>query len=134
MLVFPPNLDPSIPFPELSATQVADLVARRLSLMQGHLDHWNATQSKTGTGRPIDAIIAPPAAAAAFQCGTRCYQGYTEFCNFHDYTTAVFPVTAVCKETDRKETRRGFLSDWDRLTDESCKSDAGTYDAPGTIQ
>jgi amidase len=34
-----------------------------------HLDHWNATEARTGTGRPVDAIIAPACAGAPQEHG-----------------------------------------------------------------
>jgi amidase len=40
-------------------------VARAKQLyIKDHLDHWQATASATGTGRPVDAIIAPAGAGA----------------------------------------------------------------------
>jgi len=33
----------------------------RRDLRETYLDHWNATALRTGTGRPVDAIISPVA-------------------------------------------------------------------------
>jgi len=33
----------------------------RRDLREAYLEHWNATVSQTGTGRPVDAIISPVA-------------------------------------------------------------------------
>ena len=84
--------------------------------MKGASDHWNATSDQTSTGRPVDAVITPAVVAAPFECGKMAYQGYTEFCNMHDYAAAVFPVTLVNAEVDVKELRDEFLGDWDRFT------------------
>ena len=41
------------------------------------LKAWNATESQTGTGRPIDAIVTPPAASPSFVPGEKEYLMYT---------------------------------------------------------
>lgn len=44
-----------------SAYELWQLHERRRELRQSYLDAWRATAARTGTGRPIDAIVAPTA-------------------------------------------------------------------------
>ncbi|KAI0932940.1 hypothetical protein AcW1_000094 [Taiwanofungus camphoratus] len=57
----------------LTAYELWQLHKEKRILRKSHLDHWEATVSKTGTGRPVDAIIGP---AAPY---TACPHG----CNSH---------------------------------------------------
>lgn len=60
-----------------------------------HLDHWNATQSQTGTGRPVDAVIGPTSVWAACPHDSNDYVGYTSQWNLTDLPVVVMPVTHV---------------------------------------
>jgi amidase len=51
--------------PPQSAYELWRLHAERRLLQKAYLDHWNATVNRTGTGRPVDAIISPVAAYPA---------------------------------------------------------------------
>ena len=54
------------PLPQdMSAYGLWQVHKMRASLRGEYLDHWNKTVDETGTGRPVDAIIAPAAAWAA---------------------------------------------------------------------
>lgn len=72
-----PNADPNaipdfrIPRQPLSAYQVWQLNKERRELRKHLLDRWQATASLTGTGRPIDALICPPAPYAAVPHGQK---------------------------------------------------------------
>lgn len=63
--------DPSAPpsFRLISAPKTAfqlwQLQKEKRTYRQQYLDHWEATKAQTGTGRPVDAIIAPAAPYAA---------------------------------------------------------------------
>lgn len=48
-----------------SSYELWQLQKRRVDLRNEYLDHWEATVTTTGTGRPVDAIIAPCAPYAA---------------------------------------------------------------------
>ncbi|KAI0717519.1 general amidase [Cerioporus squamosus] len=65
----------------LSAYELWQLHREKRALRKSHLDHWEATVSRTGTGGPDDF--------------------YTSLCNYLDYTASVFPVTHVDKALDR---------------------------------
>ena len=51
--------------PGISAYQLWRLHKQRIMLREEYLAAWRATASLTGTGRPMDAIIAPVAPFAA---------------------------------------------------------------------
>ena len=53
--------------------------------------HWNATRSRTTTGRPVDAILSPVAATLAPPHDTTRWWGYTSYWNLMDFSAAVFP-------------------------------------------
>lgn len=56
------------------------------------LEHWNDTSARSGTGRPVDAIIAPVAPTLAPKHDTTRWWGYTSYWNLADYPAAVFPM------------------------------------------
>ncbi|KAF8812123.1 amidase [Phlegmacium glaucopus] len=69
-------------------------------LRKSHMDHWEKTVERTGTGRPVDAIISPAVAYTAVPHGLNTDSFYTTLCNAMDYTTSVFPVTHVDPQLD----------------------------------
>ena len=46
-------------------SQLWQLHKEKRALRKSHLDHWEATVPRTGTGRPVDAILSPAVAYAA---------------------------------------------------------------------
>ncbi|KAJ6621894.1 general amidase [Mycena sp. CBHHK59/15] len=76
------------------------LHTEKRELRKSHLDHWQATVSQTGTGRPVDAIISPAVAYTAVPHGLNTDSFYTTLCNALDYACSVFPVTFVVPEID----------------------------------
>lgn len=56
------------------------------------LENWNATQSRTLTGRPVDAILCPIAPTLAPPHDTTCWWGYSSQWNLLDLPAVVFPV------------------------------------------
>ncbi|KAF8156034.1 general amidase [Crassisporium funariophilum] len=79
-------------------------------LRKSHLDHWERTTSRTGTGRPVDAIISPAVAYTAVPHGLNTDSFYTTLCNALDYTTSVFPVTFVDPELDTPHEPHDFYN------------------------
>jgi amidase len=65
-----------------------------------YMDYWNSTAELTGTGRPVDGVIAPIAPFAAARPLKYTYYGYSMFVNGLDYTSVVIPVTTVDKNID----------------------------------
>jgi len=76
------------------------LHTEKRALRKAYLDHWNATKSRTKTGRPVDAIISPAVAYTACPHGLNYDSFYTTLGNAMDYTCAVFPVTFVDPKVD----------------------------------
>jgi amidase len=54
---------------DLTAFEFWQVNLRQRELRQAYLDHWRETVNVTGTGRPVDAIIAPVAPYAAMSHG-----------------------------------------------------------------
>ena len=56
-----------------SAYQLWQVQKARRVLREEYLQHWQDTITTTGTGRPVDAILCPVAAATASPHGTTKY-------------------------------------------------------------
>ncbi|KAG6808488.1 hypothetical protein H0H92_003982 [Tricholoma furcatifolium] len=84
----------------LSAYDLWQLHKEKRELRKSHLDHWERTVSRTGTGRPVDAIISPAVAYTAVPHGLNTDSFYTTLCNALDYSCCVFPVTFVDPKLD----------------------------------
>lgn len=67
-----------------------------------YLDYWGATKDQTGTGRAVDAIIAPVSSWASCKHDLDDYVGYTTQWNLLDRPCVVFPVSHVDAEKDKK--------------------------------
>jgi amidase len=59
--------------PTISVYELWQHQKRKRDLRQQYLDLWAATESLTGTGRPVDAIICPVAPYAAPLHGRNTY-------------------------------------------------------------
>ncbi|KAK7688080.1 hypothetical protein QCA50_008450 [Cerrena zonata] len=92
----------------VSAYDLWQLHKEKRALRKSHLDHWEATISRTGTGRPVDAIIAPVAPYTAVPHGCNSDAFYTTLYNSLDYTCAGFPVMFADKELDKVEPPHEF--------------------------
>ncbi|TFK95025.1 amidase [Polyporus arcularius HHB13444] len=53
--------------------------------------HWNATRTRTTSGRYVDAVLSPAAATLAPPHDTTRWWGYTSYWNLMDYSAVVFP-------------------------------------------
>lgn len=125
---------------EASAYQLWQIQKKKRDLRKEYLDHWEKTAEVTGTGRPVDAIIAPNAPYAApphglnrcvrytirqdfFGQTTRCFRNinYTMVWNVLDYTALTVPVTRVDPSMDVKKPAHKFLNDLDQRNYEFCK-------------
>jgi len=100
------------------AYELWQLHKRKRILRKQYLDRWQATQSITGTGRPMDAIISPAAPHAAPPHGLYRHAVYTLIWNNLDYPACAFPVTEVDPTLDPIEPREHFLGDDDRSVHE----------------
>lgn len=88
------------PWEQYSAAQIsANNIALR-EWQKHYMDYWNSTSELTGTGRPVDGLIAPVAPFAAARPEKYTYYGYSTFVNGLDYTAVVIPVTTADKSVD----------------------------------
>ena len=87
-----------------------------------YLSYWASTASLTGTGRPVDAVIAPTTPYASPLVGKLRYSGYTTAFNLLDYSVCVVPVTRADKGIDRYGSGMfEALSEQDQVCYEECK-------------
>ncbi|KAH8101474.1 general amidase [Cristinia sonorae] len=99
----------------LSAYDLWQLHKTKRALRKSYLDHWQATSGKTGTGRPVDAIIAPAVASTACPHGTNSDAFYTTLFKILDYSTSVFPVTFSDKTLDKRQPPHAFRNHEDEV-------------------
>ena len=100
--------------PQKTAQEVAETNIAIREYKKQYMDYWNSSADRTGTGRPVDGVVAPVAPFAAARRGKFTYYGNTVFANTLDYPSAVIPVTKADKEIDRAETEIVPLSDFDK--------------------
>lgn len=120
-----------------SAYDLWQVQKHKQKLRKEYLDHWEASEewAKTGTGRPVDALISPIAAYVAPPHGKHHSACYVQNWNALDYPALVIPVSTVDQEKDAKSklVRHKFLSDFDKENYENY--DPKTYEhAPISIQ
>jgi amidase len=89
----------------LSTFEYWQLCKRRAAHIKRQLDHWESTVLRTGTGRPVDAIIAPAGGTGPVPHGQDQYIYYTAMCNLMDWTAAVFPMTEIDPLKDPKKSK-----------------------------
>ncbi|KAL8827412.1 MAG: hypothetical protein Q9191_003195 [Dirinaria sp. TL-2023a] len=53
------------PLPQYNATEIAATNVAKREYQKQYMDYWNTTKEKTGTDRPVDALIMPLAPFAA---------------------------------------------------------------------
>jgi amidase len=61
--------------PEYTASEIATVNVLKRQYQKEYMEYWNSTASLTGTGRPVDAIIAPLAPFAAARPDMYDYYG-----------------------------------------------------------
>ncbi|BGO99058.1 hypothetical protein NBRC10513v2_000159 [Rhodotorula toruloides] len=119
--------------PAISTYAFWQLCRDRRDYIAEQLAAWERTKELTGTGRPVDALISPPAPYPSFRHGDLQDIFYTGICNLCDYPAAVFPVTKVDPAVDVKAEPYEFASDFDKINYE--RYDAEVYrDAPVALQ
>ncbi|KAL8952668.1 MAG: hypothetical protein Q9222_001436 [Ikaeria aurantiellina] len=65
-----------------------------------YMEYWNSTSEMTGTGEPVDVVVAPIAPFPAARPMGFLYYGYSSIVNVTDYTSCTLPVTTVDKSVD----------------------------------
>ncbi|KAG6880004.1 hypothetical protein C0992_008211 [Termitomyces sp. T32_za158] len=128
------EIDPSMVLIKapLSAYELWQFQRKKRDVRQDFFERWNATVSETGTGRPVDAILAPVAPFTAVPHGKNwrvwypletsigtlidyhSYLGYTMVWNFLDCPALAMPVSRVNPLIDVKRSAHEFLNASDR--------------------
>ncbi|KAF7791824.1 hypothetical protein EIP86_002848 [Pleurotus ostreatoroseus] len=103
-----------LPPGSVSAYQLWQIQKEKRDLRQEYLEHWNNTVRDTGTGRPVDAIIAPVSPFSAVPHGMNATATYTAVWNALDYPACVFPVTRVDPVLDPPRPPHDFIDDRDK--------------------
>lgn len=111
---------------QADATKIAQINVVKRAYQKEYMEYWNSTKDLTGTGRPVDAVIAPVAPFPAARPEKFIYYGYSTFVNIVDYSSCVVPVTIVDKAVDTVNKDFKALSDYDALVQQSCKSFTAT--------
>ncbi|KAM0354996.1 hypothetical protein ACHAPU_000842 [Fusarium lateritium] len=73
----------------LSAAEILQLSGKARAYKDQFLAAWNATSTN---GRPIDALICPPAPGVGYPHDYNTYWGYTALFNLVDYPSAIIPI------------------------------------------
>ncbi|CAE7223598.1 unnamed protein product [Rhizoctonia solani] len=68
-----------------------EMNAKRDEFRARALKHWNETERRTKSGRPVDAVLCPASATLAPPHWTMRWFGYTAYWNLVDFPAAVFP-------------------------------------------
>ncbi|CEQ39867.1 SPOSA6832_01438 [Sporobolomyces salmonicolor] len=119
--------------PHLSTYEYWQLCLERRNFVRDQLVAWEATKELTGTGRPIDGLIVPPAPYPAFCHGDSQYIYYTGLGNINDYPTSVFPVTKVDPAVDVQAAPHEFRHPFDKENYERYEPEV-LRDAPIGLQ
>ena len=109
---------------ESSQANASDIMATNIEKREAqkeYMEYWNSTAELTGTGQPVDAIIAPLAPFPAAREHGYTYYGYGAWVNMLDYTSVVVPVTNVDKSVDKKNESFKAVDETDQKTQDTCK-------------
>ncbi|KAF9461721.1 general amidase [Collybia nuda] len=94
-----------------SAYDLWKLHREKRELRKSHLEHWKKTVERTGTGRPVDAIISPTIAYTPAPHGLNMSDSfYSTLSNSLDYASCSFPVTFVDAELDKPQPPHAFYN------------------------
>lgn len=106
---------------QYNATQIMRTMVEKREACKEYMEYWNSTAEKTGTGRPVDAIICPLAPFPAARPGRFTWYGYSVFVNLLDYTAVVLPATKVDKNVDKVNEEYDAVGKIDQDTQNDCK-------------
>ncbi|KAL1901092.1 hypothetical protein Sste5346_002159 [Sporothrix stenoceras] len=92
---------------ELTTPEVYALNTRQGAIRKQFNQAWMATRDKTGTGRPIDALLSPCAPSAGFPHEFPVWWGYFSMWNILDYPSTILPLNKfkIDPLTDPKDVR-----------------------------
>jgi amidase len=102
---------------EYTVAEMFRLNLERETFRAKALMHWNATQQRTTTGRPVDAILCPVAPTLAPPHDTTCWWGYSSHWNILDLPAVVFPVERYMTYREglrepRNDIERNIFAQW----------------------
>ena len=106
---------------QADATKIAATNVTKREYQKEYMEYWNSTETLTGTGRPVDAVIMPVAPFAAARRQTFQYYGYTSIINILDYPACVIPITNVDPKLDVVDTKFKPLGTQDEEISRICK-------------
>lgn len=109
------------PTDEMTASKIAETNVAKRQYQKEYMEYWNSTEKHTGTGRPVDAFIAPLAPFPAARPTKYSYYGYSTFVNLLDYTSCVIPVTTVDEKVDVIDKNFKPVSEQDQKVWNDCK-------------
>lgn len=107
---------------QFNATEISKTNIAIREFRKDYMERWNATKEITGTGRPIDGIIAPLAPSPSSEPLRFRYYNYTTWVNVLDYPSCVIPVSTVDKNVDAPFNDFKPLSDVDAELIKDCKT------------
>lgn len=110
------------PREEMKASEIAAGNVEKRQFQKRYLDYWNSTAEISGTGRPVDGIIAPLAPYPAARPLKYLYYGFSVWVNALDYPSVVVPVTQADQVKDV------YPKDYSPMNDQD-KQVFGDYDA-----
>ena len=109
------------PTDEMTASKIAATNVLKRQYQKEYMEYWNSTEKHTGTGRPVDAFVAPLAPFPAARPTKYSYYGYSTYVNLLDYTSCVIPVTTVDKKIDVIDKNFKPVSEQDQKVWNDCK-------------
>ncbi|KAJ0414470.1 amidase signature domain-containing protein [Aspergillus carlsbadensis] len=128
-----PTIFGSKPSAPVDASEVMRRTVALREYRRKYLNYWNGTAALTGTGRAVDALIAPVHHGPPPAMGRVRYMGYTCAFNVLDYAVSVIPVTRARKDIDVYPAEYSALNKMDSVVHEDY--DAELLDgAPVGIQ
>ncbi|KAL8840740.1 MAG: hypothetical protein Q9170_001178 [Blastenia crenularia] len=100
--------------PPKDATFIAANNVAKREYQKEYMEYWNSTAELTGTGRPVDVVIAPLAPFSAARPGKYLYYNYSTIVNVLDYSACTLPVTTTDKNIDVVDSAFKPVSDLDK--------------------
>lgn len=107
--------------PQANASDIMATNIEKREAQKDYMEYWNSTAELSGTGRPVDAVIAPLAPFPAARPQKYKYYGYSVWVNVLDYTSVVIPVTNVDKSVDKKDDGFKAVDEKDQDVQDACK-------------
>ncbi|KAL9031336.1 MAG: hypothetical protein Q9196_000626 [Gyalolechia fulgens] len=119
-----------------NATFIAANNIAKHEYQKEYMEYWNSTAELTGTGKPVDVVIAPFAPFSAARPGKYIYYAYAMIVNALDYTACTLPVTTADKNIDVVDPSFEPMSEMDAAIMAGCQtslpaSPAAPSPAPG---